>query len=75
MNSTQKTSAIIKAGNVRITGSIIIDPTQNTIGPVTAGTQNAQARIAETTDTYAIIEFICSCGTRTRLQCDFEKEQ
>ena len=32
----------------------------------------ATAKIVETTDQYAVIEFICSCGTKNYVKCDFQ---
>jgi len=69
-------AVILKKDKVRIGGSVKIGQ-ENTCAAGQAATSEskgcgqAQAKIVETTDNYAVIEVICGCGSKSYIQCEF----
>jgi hypothetical protein len=74
---TQKFGQILRKDNVKITGSCRIDLSGNTIhSPLTSpGSQEKSAqpqiKIMESTAQVMVLEFTCSCGCKTYIQCDY----
>ena len=65
---------ILKSDEVKLEGRFLLDAAQ--AGPGSPKRQVAassppQVRILENSEQYAVIEVICSCGTRTSLKCEY----
>ena len=68
------TGRILKANDVNIQGSIRLDPGHQPRRQTSAGTAGIctpQAGIVEKNADFAVIEITCSCGTKTRIRCDY----
>lgn len=74
---------ILKGDQVLVSGSVCLD-TGSSLAPVSTSAPSEgdahtstepghaqQAGIVETTDQYVVIEVVCSCGSTTRLQCNY----
>ena len=70
-----KCARVLKADEVEMGGTVYIGPAagrvSSTGNPVTADGATQQARILESNDTHAILEVICSCGCKSRVQCNY----
>ena len=65
-------SPIIKSSNINIEGVFQLPIGQGTCGGVPADRNGqASARVIETTADYATIEVVCSCGTVSRIRCNY----
>lgn len=74
----ENSARIIKGSNVKLEGTFRLDagiarPAAKE--PPAAASQQAapavQARIIESNPQYAVIEVICTCGTRTQIRCEY----
>ena len=65
---------ILKSDKVKLEGRFLLDAAQSGLDSpkqrVTASSA-PQVRILENHEQYAVIEVICSCGTRTSLKCEY----
>ncbi len=67
----ENSARIIKGNNVKLEGTFSLDSGMSR--PGTAVRSSAvQARILENNPQYAVIEVICSCGTKTQIRCEYE---
>ena len=75
-----KCAKVVKPDKIEINGAAHIEPGIGTVqcrplpSSGTAGTADGsiqQARIIESNDSYAILELICSCGCKSRVQCNY----
>lgn len=69
---------ILKGDNVKFEGQLHLDACQVPAGVKQglSGNKNVssavpQARIVEEQDEFAVIEIICSCGTKTSVRCEY----
>ncbi len=74
---------VLKGDQVLVSGSVCLETGSNfasvrasapSEGDAHASAEQGhaqQASIVETTDKYAVIEVVCSCGSTTRLQCNY----
>ena len=65
---------ILKSSDVKLEGTFCLDAGQS--APALARERNAasvpvQAHIVESQPQFAIIEVICSCGTKTQIRCEY----
>jgi len=70
----RKLARILKADNVKLEGQFRLGADR--AGPVLSkernmGSGTPQVHIVEKNTEFAIIEIICSCGTRTSLRCEY----
>jgi hypothetical protein len=70
----EKPARILKADNVKLEGRFRLGSDRS--GPVLSKQRNMgsgipQVRIVEKSTEFAVIEIICSCGTRTSLRCEY----
>ena len=74
---------VLKGDQVLVSGSVCLE-TGSSLAPVRTSAPSdggahasakpghaQEASIVETTDQYAVIEVVCSCGSTTRLQCNY----
>ena len=75
-----RTVKVVKNNQVQISGNVCLTPATTAGSPrlkplSQTDTQPAQvpqeARIIESNNEYAIIEVICSCGTKSHIQCNY----
>jgi len=69
-----QTGRVLKADDVRIAGTfhLDLDHSAGRPGCVAATVSSVpQVQIVETNNDFAVIEFTCSCGTATRLRCEY----
>ena len=65
---------IFKSDKVKFEGRFLLDAVQagsNLPKQQVAVSSEPQVRILENHEQYAVIEVICSCGTRTSLRCEY----
>ena len=65
---------IIKSDKVKLEGRFLLDPARagsNLPKHQVAASSEPKVRILENHEQYAVIEVICSCGTRTSLRCEY----
>ncbi len=65
---------VLKANDINIQGSVCLGLGQSPKKQVPAGSVAActpNAGIVEKTADFAVIEITCSCGTKTRIRCDY----
>ena len=72
-----KCARVIKPDEMEMNGTAHIEPAAGTVACRTAASSEAagavqQARIIESNDSHAILELICSCGCKSRVQCNYE---
>lgn len=65
---TKQISKIIKKDKVKFNGSYSISLNGK---PDQTKEHQANAKIVETTDTYATIELTCPCGKISRIRCNY----
>ena len=66
-------AVILKKNDVKLSGAVKLGPSGAQKGHGhPAGNSAATAKIVETTDQYAVIEFTCSCGVKNYVKCDFQ---
>jgi len=69
-------SPIIKSSDINISGTyqLALDgggcDSNHSVSP-NPNSRPASARIVETSDTYAMIELVCSCGTVSQIKCNY----
>lgn len=75
---THKLVRVLKAEDIELTGSVCLGTGSGpapvrTDSPAQMDTAAApqQARIVESNTEYAVIEVICSCGTKNYIQCNY----
>lgn len=81
---TNRTVKVVKKNQVQISGSVCLTPSVTAgvprLKPLQSNTTQAdmqtaqvpqEARIIESNNEYAIIEVICSCGTKSHIQCNY----
>ena len=74
---------VLKGDQVLVSGSVCLE-TGSSLAPVRTSASSEdgahasaeqghaqEASIVETTEQYAVIEVVCSCGSTTRLQCNY----
>ena len=75
-----KCAKVIKSDKMEIKGTARIEPGSGTVqcrplvsseSSGAAGAAIHQARIIESNDSYAILELTCSCGCKSRVQCNY----
>ena len=69
-------ATVLKKHQVELSGSVLLDIGSSATpaaSPALAANHGApaSATIVETNETYATIELVCSCGTKTYLQCNY----
>lgn len=73
---TPTLSPIIKSSDVNISGTFQLQldggacNSENAASPG-SHSKPASARIVETSDTFATIELVCSCGTVSQIKCNY----
>ena len=68
------TGHILKSGEVNLEGQFRLDVPQLATAKQKAGNISsgaAEVHIVETQPQFAVIEIICSCGTKTYLRCEY----
>ena len=69
------TGRILKADNIKIEGQFQLALDQSAMGPpsgqASTSTDTPSACIVENHPEFAIVEITCSCGTKTRLKCEY----
>jgi hypothetical protein len=69
---------ILKGKDVQLVGVFTLDITQSeTSKPAQTGTAlvEPQVSIVENHPEYAVIEVVCSCGTKVSLRCEYTSEK
>ncbi|MHC4291408.1 MAG: hypothetical protein ACYTEU_00495 [Planctomycetota bacterium] len=75
-----KCAKVVKPDEMEINGTAYIESAAGTVrcrslasSEAAEGTGGAiqQARIIESNDSHAILELICSCGCKSRVQCNY----
>jgi hypothetical protein len=65
----------MKANQVEMSGSAHVEPAAGMAASsgnlMPAGGATQQARIIESNDQHAILELTCSCGCKSRVQCNY----
>ncbi len=67
-----KCARVIKPDEMEMNGTAHIGPAAGTVGSSGADGAVQQARIIESNDSHAILELTCSCGCKSRVQCNYE---
>jgi hypothetical protein len=69
----QTMATVLKKHQVELSGSVLLDigSSATPAAPAVNHGAPASATIVETNETYATIELVCSCGTKTYLQCNY----
>ena len=65
---------ILRSGDVELKGQIQLTPSssaRNAAGPQTPVQSNPNVRILESNDDFAVVEFVCSCGQKTHVKCQY----
>ena len=65
---------ILKSDEVKLEGRFLLDAAQagsDSSKQQVAAISAPQVRIMENHEKYAVIEVICSCGTKTSLRCEY----
>jgi len=69
------TGRILKADNIKMEGQFHLALDQSAMGPPPGQTSTAMATpmacIVENYPEFAVVEITCSCGTKTRLKCEY----
>lgn len=71
---TDVSGHIIKGENIKVEGLFHLDLEQSATGMNAKNKEkriNAQAKIVETNPEFAVLEITCSCGTKTRVRCEY----
>ena len=70
-----RTARVLKSNEVQWGGSVKLTIAgAGTTGPTSPSVSAAQqAQIVENTEQYALIEVVCSCGTKTYVRCEYDK--
>jgi hypothetical protein len=74
----ENSARIIKGSNVKLEGTFRLDTgmskspaAKESSAPGTQAAPAVQAKIIESNPQYAVIEVVCSCGTRTQIRCEY----
>jgi hypothetical protein len=75
----ENSARIIKGSNVKLEGTFRLDTgmprssaaKEPPVSSASQAAQGVQARIIESNPQYAIIEVVCTCGTRTQIRCEY----
>ncbi|OHB61589.1 MAG: hypothetical protein A2Y12_11165 [Planctomycetes bacterium GWF2_42_9] len=72
----ENTGRIIKGSEVKLEGTYRLGGAQSAVQAAAVKDRAVpsaavQARIIESQPQYAIIEVICSCGTKTQIRCEY----
>jgi hypothetical protein len=68
---------VLKSSEVKLEGKFQLQIDTDTTDPANSGSVNGsalQVNIVENTAEYAIIEVICSCGSKTRVKCQYNNQ-
>jgi hypothetical protein len=66
-----KSDRVVEQGSICLEiGEITISSAESSSQPAFAGVAQ-EAKIIESNSEYAIIEVICSCGSRSHIQCNY----
>ncbi|MFC1676874.1 hypothetical protein ACFL3G_07425 [Planctomycetota bacterium] len=72
-------SNILKSQNVKLEGNFVIEllgsPAAAANTPVANTNIKPQVGIVENQQEFAVIEVTCSCGTKTRIKCNYAEIQ
>lgn len=70
---SQAPASVLKGSQVSIGGPCCLDgpPANQSDGRGAAASAPAAARIVEQDDTRAVVEVLCPCGNRIRLECRY----
>jgi hypothetical protein len=71
----ENSARIIKGNNVKLEGTFRLDGGMSRPGAAqdkSGSSAAVQARILETNPQYAVIEVVCTCGTKTQIRCEYE---
>ncbi len=76
---SQKCARVVKSDQIEMNGTAYIEAGIGTVGrsplrpsETPAGGQVVQqARVIESNENYAILELVCSCGSKSRVQCNY----
>ena len=70
---------ILKSQDIKLEGSFVIKPARTAAVPANTPVPNAnikpQVGIVENQQEFAVIEVTCSCGTKTRIKCNYAEMQ
>ena len=70
-----KCARVMKSDEMEMNGTAHIEPGVGTVapsGPIGVnGGAIQQVRIIESNDSHAILELTCSCGCKSRVQCNY----
>lgn len=67
---------VLKADEVKVQGCFHLDVGHSAQRPASAGktmSSTPQVCIVEKTADFAVIEIACSCGTKTRVRCEYNE--
>jgi hypothetical protein len=73
----QQTDHVLKAENVKVAGTFHLDLNHAAAAPSNvAGTVSSgpQVCIVENNNTFAVVEFTCGCGAKTRVRCEYKDQ-
>ncbi|HBG26581.1 MAG: hypothetical protein A2Y10_16225 [Planctomycetes bacterium GWF2_41_51] len=71
----KSTARILKSSDVRLDGTFHLENNlqqQQPQKPKNSASVPIQARIVESQPQFAVIEVICSCGTKTHIRCEYK---
>jgi hypothetical protein len=66
-----KCAKVMKSDEMEMNGTAHIEPGVGTVAPSGAPGAVQQVRIIESNDSHAILELTCSCGCKSRVQCNY----
>jgi hypothetical protein len=73
----KSTGQILKANDVKVQGTFHLDVEQSSKKPTSTGkiTSAPQVCIIESNTEFAVMEIICSCGTKIRVRCEYGEKK
>jgi hypothetical protein len=71
------TGRILKSDDVRFEGRLLLDVcgTKPRVAKQAGAAREPTVRVVENNAEFAVVEITCSCGTKTRLRCDYAAAQ
>jgi len=66
-----KCARVIKSDQMKMDGIAHIEPAGGAVVFSEAAGAVQQVRIIESHDSHAVLELICSCGCKSRVQCNY----
>ena len=66
-----KCARVIKPHEMEMNGTAHIEPAAAMVASSGIADAVQQARIIESNDSHAILELTCSCGCKSRVQCNY----